>query len=69
MTEHHAGLVIHTKRYRIRRLVHVEFHDRIVDAIAHEKRLKRWRRAWKINLIETNNPGWRDLTGDLAWLD
>ncbi len=55
-----------SKRYGVHRLVYVEEHDRVVDAIAREKRLKKWRRAWKLELIEGANPGWRDLYEDLA---
>ena len=51
--------------YRIYRLVLVEFHDTMADAILREKRLKRWRRAWKIELIEIGNPQWRDLFDEL----
>ena len=43
------------------RLVHAEPFDRMTDAIAREKQLKNWHRQWKINLIEAENPGWRDL--------
>lgn len=50
-----------SKRYGVTRLVWFEEHPRILDAIAREKRLKRWRRAWKLELIEANNPGWVDL--------
>ncbi|MFC3230647.1 GIY-YIG nuclease family protein [Marinibaculum pumilum] len=47
--------------YGTRRLVYVERHEDIVRAIQREKNLKRWRRAWKIALIEAENPGWGDL--------
>ena len=50
-----------SKRYGVTRLVWFERHDRITDAIAREKRLKKWRRAWKLDLIETLNPSWEDL--------
>jgi putative endonuclease len=50
-----------TTRYRLKRLVHVEHHDYIRDAIRREKAIKHWPRAWKIELIETANPGWNDL--------
>ncbi|MCP5395846.1 MAG: GIY-YIG nuclease family protein [Sphingomonadaceae bacterium] len=49
------------KRYGLTRLVWADRCDSIEDAIAHEKRLKRWRRAWKIELIEKTNPEWEDL--------
>lgn len=54
-----------TKRYRVTCLVHLEPFGDIHDAIACEKALKKWRRAWKIELIETGNPDWRDLWYDL----
>jgi len=50
-----------TKRYGVHRLVYFELHDRIDDAIVREKQIKKWNRAWKIDLIEKSNPGWRDL--------
>lgn len=50
-----------TSRYRVHTLVHVETFDDIRDAIAREKQLKRWNRAWKLRLIETTNPQWHDL--------
>jgi len=48
-------------KYGFTRLVYMEFHDRIEDGIAREKAIKKWRRAWKIELIETMNPDWADL--------
>ncbi len=53
-----------TSRYTCRKLVHVEHFECIADAIEREKQLKRWRRAWKIALIESRNPQWRDLCLD-----
>ncbi|MAK97931.1 MAG: excinuclease ABC subunit C [Citromicrobium sp.] len=53
------------KRYGLTRLVHAEHHDRIEDAIAREKALKKWRREWKIRLIEEQNPDWLDRFGDI----
>jgi putative endonuclease len=47
--------------YRVYRLVFVEFHETMADAILREKRIKKWRRAWKLELIERLNPQWRDL--------
>ena len=49
------------KRYGLTRLVYCEEHDRIVDAIACEKAMKAWQRAWKVRLIEEMNPDWDDL--------
>jgi putative endonuclease len=48
-------------KYGVSRLVHVEHFERIEDAIAREKAIKKWRRDWKIELIERGNPDWLDL--------
>ncbi|WP_374283549.1 GIY-YIG nuclease family protein [Novosphingobium sp.] len=53
-------------RHQLDRLVWAEVGDRIEDCIAHEKRLKRWRREWKFELIERANPDWADLYEQLA---
>ncbi len=50
-----------SQRYGVDRLVWFEEHPRIADAIVREKQLKKWRRAWKLELIEASNPGWQDL--------
>jgi putative endonuclease len=50
-----------SREHGLTKLVYAEPHDRIENAIAREKALKNWKRAWKINLIEKANPGWRDL--------
>ena len=50
-----------TNDYNVNRLVHYELFFNINDAITREKRLKRWNRQWKINLIEKTNPDWKDL--------
>jgi len=66
MVEHREGLVPgFTKRYGVTTLVYFEEHGDIDVAIQREKRIKRWRRAWKIALIERDNPAWRDLWIDL----
>ncbi len=54
-----------TKRYGVHTLVYAEFHETMPDAILREKQIKKWRRAWKIALIEKENPNWRDLYEDL----
>jgi putative endonuclease len=64
--EHKAALVPgFTRSYRVNKLVHVEGFSSILDARAREHVLKKWRRQWKIALIEENNPDWRDLTADI----
>ena len=61
--EHKEGTASkHTRRYNINKLVYFEVYDRIEDAIAREKALKRWRRAWKDALIAERNPEWNDLS-------
>ena len=50
-----------TKKYGVHRLVYYEQYDEIVNAIQREKRLKKWNRQWKIELIEKENPEWKDL--------
>ncbi|MGE5538415.1 MAG: GIY-YIG nuclease family protein [Gemmatimonas sp.] len=54
-----------TKQYGVHRLVYTEFHETMPLAIAREKQIKKWRRAWKLELIETSNPAWRDLYEDI----
>ena len=54
-----------TKRYHVHRLVYYETFDNPSDAIAWEKRLKKWNRRWKMRLIEEANPEWRDLLKDM----
>ncbi|MDP1730793.1 MAG: GIY-YIG nuclease family protein [Devosia sp.] len=50
-----------TDRYNVTQLVWYELHGNADTAITREKRLKEWRRAWKVELIEAMNPGWDDL--------
>jgi putative endonuclease len=54
-----------TKRYGVHLLVYVEFHDTMPEAILREKQIKKWRRAWKVELIERDNPQWLDLSDKL----
>jgi putative endonuclease len=66
MYEHREGLVAgFTKRYVIKTLVYFESFPTAADAIKRETRLKKYPRAWKINLVLANNPGWRDLAEGL----
>jgi putative endonuclease len=61
--EHKAKLVPgFTRQYGVHRLVHTEEYSSILEARSRERTLKRWRRAWKIQLIEKDNPDWRDLS-------
>jgi putative endonuclease len=60
--EHRSDLVGgFTKKYGVHSLVYFELHGSMSEAIQRERRLKKWNRAWKIELIEKENPGWVDL--------
>jgi putative endonuclease len=50
-----------TSRYSVHRLMWFESHESMLDAIGREKAIKRWRRVWKIEMIERHNPNWADL--------
>lgn len=55
-----------TRRYGVHQLVYYEMHENMPAAIEREKRLKKWRREWKLRLIEAGNPGWRDLWEEIV---
>jgi len=60
---HRSGVVDgFTEKYDVKTLVYFELHSDMYEAIQREKRIKRWNRAWKIQLIEQGNPEWRDLS-------
>lgn len=62
MHQHRSGLVEgFTARYGVHRLVWFEQHATMETAITREKQLKKWRREWKVDLIERDNPLWKDL--------
>jgi len=54
-----------TQKYSVHLLVWYQFFDSLTDAIATEKRIKKWNRAWKIQLIEKDNPYWNDLSDEI----
>ena len=54
-----------TRKYNVKTLVYYEVHENAESALKREKRIKRWRRAWKLGLIENSNPEWRDLYGNI----
>jgi len=69
MQQHASGQGgVHTSKYRIRKLVYVESYETLPEAIAREAKLKRWRRAWKNELIKEQNPTWADRTLDASFL-
>jgi putative endonuclease len=55
-----------TKKYSVHNLVYFELLEDMTAAIAREKQLKKWRRAWKVQLIEAQNPQWRDLWTEIV---
>ena len=66
MLEHKAKLVPgFTRQYGVDLLVYFEAFDSVLEARAREHSMKRWRRAWKVKLIEELNPDWDDLTNRL----
>ena len=65
--QHKEGFVEgFTKEYGIKQLVWYEQHDSAEAAITREKQLKKWNRAWKVELIQTMNPYWNDLYEDIT---
>ena len=66
--EHREGTVPgFTSRHGVKRLVWFEQHSTMDHAITREKRIKKWLRVWKLELIERDNLGWRDLAEDLGF--
>ena len=51
-----------TKKYNVTKLVYFEEYDLAIESITREKQMKKWKRKWKIDLIERFNPKWKDLT-------
>jgi putative endonuclease len=65
--EHKNNLVAgFTQKYNVHSLVYYEVYQNIFDAITREKRMKKWKRQWKIRLIEESNPNWEDLYDNLS---
>ena len=65
--KHRNGLLpAFTRAYGVKLLVWYEAHATMESAIIREKRIKKWNRAWKLQLIEASTPDWRDLAEDLG---
>ncbi len=65
--EHREGITDgFTKKYSVKQLVWFEIHADAISAITREKQIKKWNRAWKIELIQEKNPQWRDLYEDIV---
>ena len=65
--QHKNGVVEgFSKKYGLKRLVHFEQYTDVREAILREKRIKKWNRQWKMNLIEKHNPNWDDLYQELV---
>jgi putative endonuclease len=66
--QHRVGAVPgFTRDYSVKLLVWFEQHPTMESAITREKRIKKWNRTWKLELIETQNPDWRDLAEDFGF--
>ena len=66
ISEHKSGVVDgFTRDYGVNQLVYFEEHASILEAREREYKMKRWRRAWKLELIEKLNPDWRDLADEI----
>lgn len=65
---HHRNRVVagFSKKYNLHQLVYVEAFDELAEARLRERRMKKWKRAWKIKLIEEQNPTWADLVDQLG---
>jgi putative endonuclease len=67
ISQHRTGMIEgFSKRHAVHRLVWFETHGDILEAITREKQLKKWHRSWKIRLIQSDNPQWRDLYDDIC---
>lgn len=65
--EHKEGVIQgFTRRYNVKMLVYYERHENAESAITREKQMKEWKRKWKLELVESFNPDWRDLYDDIA---
>ena len=65
--EHQTGVVEgFTKKYGVKTLVWYELHETRESAFQRERQIKKWKRAWKLQLIEGSNPGWQDLSHELV---
>jgi putative endonuclease len=65
--EHKNDLVeSFTKKYRVHQLVYYELHEDMVSAVTREKQIKKWNRAWKLELIEKQNSDWKDLWEEIV---
>ncbi len=68
IAQHRAGTVAgFTRQHGVKVLVWFEPHESMEHAIVREKRIKKWERAWKMELIEAGNPDWRDLAEDFGF--
>ena len=64
--EHKSGAVPgFTRKYGVKMLVWYEVHESRESAFQRERQIKKWNRAWKLELIERTNPGWRDLVDEI----
>ncbi|WP_416898888.1 MAG: GIY-YIG nuclease family protein [Minwuia sp.] len=67
LTEHREGFSDFTSAYRVHKLVWFEKHRYVNDARQRERNIKHWSRAWKIDLVNSVNPAWRDLSNEIPF--
>ena len=60
--EHRRGSGGFTEKYRVNELVYVEYVANKEEALKKERKIKKWRKSWKVALIEKNNPKWKDIS-------
>ena len=64
--QHQSGAVAgHTRKYGIKTLVWFEIHDTLEPSLLRERQLKRWRRSWKDELVEAQNPLWQSVADQI----
>ena len=56
----------YSKKHHVHQLVYFELHEEMLSAITREKHIKKWKRAWKIHLIEKTNKNWTDLWDEIS---
>ena len=67
LEQHRTGWSDFTRKYDVHLLVYFEVHEDRIAARQRERTMKEWKRAWKLALIESVNPDWRDLSGEIPF--
>ncbi len=67
LVEHRSGWSRFTDRYKVNQLVYFETHESLIIAQQRERTIKHWQRRWKLDLIESRNPEWQDLSAEIPF--